>query len=94
MRGIYTPVKPLCPPVSRRAGTHLGRPTVRYLRTLSDITSARSLVTRGTFLASAHRELGVALVQSRGDVYRSCALFLGKASGRQLLPGADIPFLD
>jgi hypothetical protein len=47
-----------------------------------------------TFLASAHRELGVALVQSRGDVYRSCALFLGKASGRQVLPGADIPFLD
>jgi hypothetical protein len=65
-----------------------------YLRTLSDITSARALVTRGTFLASAHRELGVALVQSRGDVYRSCELLLGKASGRQVLPGADIPFLD
>jgi hypothetical protein len=75
MRAIYTPVKPLCPPLPRRAGTHLGRPTM-------------------TFLASAHRELGVALVQSRGDVYRSCALFLGKASGRQVLPGADIPFLD
>jgi hypothetical protein len=94
MRAIYTPVKPLCPPLSRRAGMHLGRPTMRYLRTLSNITSARSLVIRGTFLASAHRELGVALVPSRGDVYRSCALLFGKASGRQVLPGAHIAFLD
>jgi hypothetical protein len=68
---------------------------MRYLRTLSDLASARSLaVTRGSFLASAHRELSVALVQSQGCVYRSCALLLAKASGRQVLPGADTPFLD
>jgi hypothetical protein len=36
----------------------------------------------------------VALVQSQGYVYRSCALFLAKASGQQVLPGADTPFLD
>jgi hypothetical protein len=49
-------------------------------------TSARSLaVTRGSFLASAHRELIVALVQSQGYAYRSCALLLAKASGRPLL---------
>jgi hypothetical protein len=51
-------------------------------------------VTRGSFLASAHRELSVALVQSQGYVYRSCALLLAKASGRPVLPGADIPYLD
>jgi hypothetical protein len=52
---------------------HLGSPTMRYLRTLSDIASTRSLaVTRGSFLARAHRELSVALVQSQG-VYH-CAL--------------------
>jgi hypothetical protein len=65
------------------------------LRTLSDIASARSLaVTRGSFLASAHRELSVALVHSQGYVYRSCGLLLAKASGRQVLPGAETPFLD
>jgi hypothetical protein len=51
---------------------HHGRPIMRYLRTLSDVVSARSLaVTLGLFLASAHRELSVALVQSQGYVYRS-----------------------
>jgi hypothetical protein len=74
---------------------HLGRPIIRYLRILSDIASGRSLpVTRGSFLVSAHRELSVALVQSQGYVYRSSALLLAKASGRQVLSGSDTPFLD
>jgi hypothetical protein len=73
----------------------LGRPVMRYLCTLSDIASARPLaVTRGSFLASSQRELSVVLVQSQGYVYGSCVLLLAKASGRQVLPGADTPFLD
>jgi hypothetical protein len=68
---------------------------MRHLRTLSEVASARSLaVPRGFFLASAHRKLSVALVQSQGYVYRSCALLLAKACGRQVLPGADTPYLD
>jgi hypothetical protein len=51
-------------------------------------------VTRGSFLASAHRELSVALVQSQGYVYRSCKLLLAKVSGQPVLPGADTPYLD
>jgi hypothetical protein len=82
-------------PASVETYGHLGRPIMRFLRTLSDVASARSLaVTRGSFLASAHRELSVALVQSQGYVYRSCALLLAKASGRPVLPGADTPYLD
>jgi hypothetical protein len=50
----------------------LGKPLMRYLRSLSDIASARSLaITRGSSFACAHRELSVALVQSQGYVYRS-----------------------
>jgi hypothetical protein len=68
---------------------------MRYLRTLSDVASAPSLaVTRGSFLASAHRELSAAFVQSQGYVYISCVLLLAKASGRPVLPGADTPYLD
>jgi hypothetical protein len=82
-------------PASVETYGHLGKPIMRYLRTLSDVASGRSLaVTRGSFLASAHRELSVALVQSQGYVYRSCALLLAKASGRPVLPGADTPHLD
>jgi hypothetical protein len=87
---------PLYLPVSRRMGTFFcGRRIMRYLCTLSNVASARSLaVIWGSFLASAHRELSVALVQSQGYVYRSCALLLAKASGRPVLPGADTPYLD
>jgi hypothetical protein len=61
-----------------------------YIRTLSDIASARFLaVIWGSFLASSHWEFSVALVQSQGSVYRVCPLLLAKASGRQVLPGAD-----
>jgi hypothetical protein len=82
-------------PASVETYGHLGRVIMRYLRTLSDVAPGRSLaVIRGSFLASAHRELSVALVQSQGYVYRSCALLLAKASGRQVFPGADTPFLD
>jgi hypothetical protein len=49
-------------PASIETYRHIGRSIMRYIRTLSDIASARSLaVTRGSFLASAHRELSVAL---------------------------------
>jgi hypothetical protein len=56
--------------------------------------NSSNIVTRGSFSASAHRELSVALVQSQGYVYRSCETLLTKASERQVLPGADTPFFE
>jgi hypothetical protein len=93
-RGFWT-LFASCLPASVETYGHLGSPSMRYLRTLSDVASARSLaLTRGSFPASAHRELSVALVQSQGYVYRSCALFLAKASALPVLPGADTTYLD
>jgi hypothetical protein len=70
-------------PASTEAYRHLGKPIMRYLCTFSDTALVRSLVvTQELFLASADRELGVALVQSQGYVYHSYALLLAKASGR------------
>jgi hypothetical protein len=64
-----------------------------YLRTLSDAASAGSLaVTRGSYIAIAHRQVSATLVQGQGYVYRSCAPMLTKASGPQELPGADTHF--
>jgi hypothetical protein len=49
-----------------------------YVRALSNVVAAHSLAgTRGSFLASARRELSVALAQSQDYVYRSCPLLLG-----------------
>jgi hypothetical protein len=82
-------------PVSVETCGHLCMPIMRCLRTLSDIPSALSLtVTRGSYLAGAHRELSVALLHIQGFVCSSCALLLAKASGQQVLPGADTPCLD
>jgi hypothetical protein len=81
-------------PASVETYGHLGRPIMRYLHTLSDVASARSLaVTPGLFLASAYRELSVALEWSQRYVSRSCALLLAKASGRPVLPGAETLYL-
>jgi hypothetical protein len=82
-------------PANVMTNGHRGRPIMRCLRPLGDIASARSLaIIWGTFLASAHQEVSVALVHSQGYVNRSCALLLAKASGRRVLLGADTPFLD
>jgi hypothetical protein len=82
-------------PASLKTYGHLGRPVMQCLRTLSCIASARSqAVTRGSFLASTHRDSSVALVQSQGSVYRCFVVLPAKASGRHVFPGADTPFLD
>jgi hypothetical protein len=82
------PQSHLCAAAVKTCG-HLGRPIMRYLRTLSGITSACSLViTRRSLLTSAHRELSVAFAQSQGYVYRSCSprLRVGQCClGRTLL---------
>jgi hypothetical protein len=68
---------------------------MRYLCTLSDVASARSLtVTQRSYLASALQGLSVALVQSQGYKYRFCALLLAKVSGGPVLVEADTPYLD
>ena len=74
---------------------YLGKPGMHYLRALGDIAANRTEgVTRGSFLASAYRELSVALVCGQGSVYRACANVLARASGGQVLEGAEVPFLD
>jgi hypothetical protein len=74
---------------------HLGKPIMRYIRTVSDLASSHSLaVIGGFFLAIAHREMIEALVQSQGYVYHACALLLNKAAERQVLPEADTPLHD
>ena len=51
-------------PASVEAYGYLGKLLVRYLNTLSDVAAAWApAVTKGSFLAGAHRELSVALIK-------------------------------
>ena len=49
-------------------------------------------MTKGSFLAGAHRELSVALIKCQGPQYRGCAYLLARAAGRLLSPGAEVPY--
>ena len=51
-------------------------------------------MTKGSFLAGTHRELSVALIQCQGSVYRDCANLMARAAGREVSPGAEIPYED
>ena len=51
-------------------------------------------VTEGSLLAGAHRELSVALIKCQGSVYRGCANLMASAAGRQVSPGAEVPYED
>ena len=74
---------------------YLGKPLVRYLNTLSEVAAARGpAVTKGSFLAGAHQELSVALIKFQGPVCRSCADILARVAGRQVSPGAEVPYED
>jgi hypothetical protein len=61
---------------------------ISFIVHLVNSTAHRTVgVNKGSFLASAFRELSVALVRSQGRVYRSCAKLVARASGRQLVAG-------
>ena len=73
---------------------YLGKHLVRYLNTLSEMAARGPAVTKGSFLAGAHRELSVALIKCQGSVYHGCANLLARAAGCQVLPGAEVPYVD
>ena len=74
---------------------YLGKPLVRYLHTVSEVAAAHGpAVTKGSFLAEARRELSVAMIKCQGSVYRGCANLLARAAGRQVSPGAEVPYED
>ena len=82
-------------PASVETYGYLGKPLVRYLNTLSEVAAAQEpAVTKGSFLAGAHRELSVALIKCQGSVYCGCANLLARAAARHVSPGAEVPYDD
>ena len=87
--GHYHPAHTFIPASVETYG-YLGKPLVRHLKTLSEVVA----VTKGSFLAGAHRELSVVLIKCQGSVYRGCANLLARAAGRQVSPAAEVPYED
>ena len=82
-------------PTSMETYGYLGKPLVRYRNTLSEVAAARGpAVTKGFFLAGAHRELSVAMIKCQGSVHRAFANLTARAAGRQVSPGAEVPYED
>ena len=81
-------------PASVKTYGYLGKPLVRYLHTVSEVAARGPAVTRGSFLAGAHRELSVALIKCQASVYGDCSNYLSIATDRQVSPGAEILYED
>ena len=74
---------------------YLGKPQVLSLNALSKVAAARGpAVTKGSFLAGAHRDLSAVLIKFPRPVYRGSASLLARAAGRQVSPGAEVPYED
>ena len=53
---------------------YVGKPPAYYIKTISEVAAGRgATVTKGSFLASIHCELSIALVCCQGAVHRGCA---------------------
>ena len=83
-------------PASVETYGYLGKPLACYPKTVREVTAARGpAVTKGSFLAGAHRELNVAMIKCQGSMYRGCANLMVQAAGRQASPGAEeAPYVD
>ena len=82
-------------PASVETYGYLGKPKVRYLNTLGGVAAdCGPAVTKGSFLAGAHRDLSVALIKCQGTMYRGCANLLARAAGHPVSPGAEVPYVD
>ena len=82
-------------PASVETLGYLGKPLVRYPKTLSEDAAARGpAVTKGSFLAVAHHEISVALIKCQGSVFVGCGNLMTRAAGRQVSPGAAVPYQD
>ena len=51
-------------------------------------------MTNYSFLAAAHRELGVVLIKCQGSVHHGCVKLIARAADCQVSPGAEVPYVD
>jgi Reverse transcriptase (RNA-dependent DNA polymerase) len=78
-------------PLSVESYGRLGKPAMALLGSLATIASAGEGVTKTAFMASAVRELSVALCRGNGIMYRASLQALARASGSVFRAGLPVP---
>ena len=67
---------------------------MQFLRDLAQVAAAKQQFTAGAFLASALRELSVALARGQQAVFRQGLSVYARVAGSAPMSGARRPFLD
>mgnify|MGYP001787467346 CR=1 FL=1 len=69
----------------------LGTSAQSFLKQLGDVAAARGSISRAAFVRSAYREVSCALQRGLGLMYGRSLFNIARASGRQFMPGLDVP---
>jgi hypothetical protein len=69
----------------------LGASAQSFLKQLGDVAASRGSISRAAFVRSAYREVSCALQRGLGLMYGRSLFNIARASGRQFMPGLDVP---
>ena len=69
----------------------LGAPARNFLTRLGDIAAGRGNISKSAFVKSAYKEVSCALQRGIGLMYARSNQNIARASGRQFMPGCDVP---
>ena len=69
----------------------LGASGQTFLKRMGDVAAGRGNISKSAFVKSAYREVSCALQRGIGLMYARSTLNIARASGRQFMPGCDVP---
>ena len=69
----------------------LGASAQSFLKQLGEVAAAGGGISKARFVRSAYREVSCALQRGLGLQYSRALFNIARASGRQFLPGLDVP---
>jgi hypothetical protein len=72
----------------------LGASAQTFLKALGDVAASRGTISKAAFVRSAYREVSCALQRGLGLMYGRSLFNIARASGRQFMPGLDVPVQD
>lgn len=78
-------------PFAGESHGHLGVAAQNFLKELGVIASSGGRISKAAFVRSAYREISCALQVGNGLMYGKGLFNIARASGRQFMPGCDIP---
>ena len=69
----------------------LGASAQSFLKQLGAVAAADGKISQAAFVRSAYREVSCALQRGLGRMYGRSLFNIARASGRQFMPGLDVP---